>query len=57
MCMLCVLGCMCMVLVQRSENSAVYSVLSFSRVGGSFFYMTSSLTWVPDLKPRPTWLV
>lgn len=56
--MMCVLGCMCMVLVQRSEDSVVYSVLSFSnRVDGSFFYITSSLTWVPDLKPRPTRLV
>lgn len=50
MCMMCVLCCMCMVLVQRLEDSMVYSVLSFSnRVDGSFFYITSSLTWVPDL--------
>lgn len=58
MCMMCLLCCMCMVLVQRSEDSVVSSVLSFSnRVDGSFFSIISNLTWVPDLKPRPTRLV
>lgn len=41
-----------------TEDSVEYSVLFFSnRVDGSFFSITSSLTWVSDLKPRPTRLV
>lgn len=43
------------VLVQRSEDNLVESVLSFSdRIDENFFYITSALTLVPGFKPRAT---